>query len=101
MTLNIPLVVVDSACRNIVVLSDYFDRVIEFQFDLNRFSFALGDAGRHFLQNELYHGVWFNLDQALDAKLGKNASELMLEGVLIKMVNFTQSFDFNCKLGRF
>jgi len=71
MTLNIPLVVVDSACRNIVVLSDCFDRVIEFQFDLNRFSFALGDAGRHFLQNELYHGVWFNLDQALDAKLGK------------------------------
>jgi len=92
MTPNIPLVVVDSACGNIVVLSNCFDRVIELQFDLNRFSFALGDAGRHFLQNELYHGVWFNLDQALDAKLGKNASELMFEGVLTKMVNFYTKF---------
>jgi hypothetical protein len=98
MTPQVSLVGVHSSCRYIVVLCDCFDRIIECQLDFDVFSFALGDAARHFLQIEPYHEVHINLDQAPDAKQGKTRLELMVGVDLKNNVDFAQSFDFNCKL---
>ena len=71
MTPQVSLAGVHSSCKYIVVLCDCFDKIIECQLNFDVFSFGLGDATWHSLQNEPYHEVWINLDQALDVKQGK------------------------------